>query len=78
MEWISVNDKLPEYDIMVLWIREDGLIFIADIDHDNDWYHFQEIYGNDCLGFDSSKMMEDTIEVKITHWMPLPKPPKTK
>ena len=46
MEWISVKKELPDYDVMVLWIREDGLMFLADIDHDNDWYHFQEIYPN--------------------------------
>lgn len=52
--WISVEDKLPEYDQKVLWCWDDGLISIGRVALDEQ--HIEAGY--------------------ITHWMPLPQPPK--
>jgi len=66
-EWISVNDKLPEFDIPVLIYHHDNphyydsKIEVAKIDSHQKWVipHFCE-----------SSYME-----KVTHWMTLPNPP---
>jgi len=65
--WISVATRLPEYDVRVLWLREDGLMFIDEIDHDNSWKHFKSFY--ETSPFDKG-------EIKITHWRYLPKLPR--
>lgn len=64
MKWISVKEKLPDYDVDVLWIDESGHQFIGEIDHDNDWQNFQS-WNRDF----------DNNVIPITHWMPLPKAP---
>ena len=68
MNWISVKDRLPDWDVYTLWVLKSGIMFIDDIDHDNSWKNFklQHEY-NDFA-------MNHTDE--ITHWMPLPEPPK--
>jgi len=58
--WVSVEKDLPDFDEFVLWTREDGTIFWAEIDHDCSWQTFQEMYG---------KNWENTDITKITHWM---------
>ena len=63
---IKVGNELPDYDEFVLWLREDGIMFIDEIDHDNDWHHFKLTHETDFA--------EQTV--KLTHWRPLPKPPK--
>ena len=64
MKWISVNDELPDFDETVLWTREDGYSFVADIDHDNDWENFKKLYGKN---FDGSY-------TEITHWSKITSP----
>lgn len=70
-EWISVKDKLPDgsnQHIICLINNEP----IACIVHDADI----------CLSLDLSfhwptkKWIKDKYYAKVTHWMPLPKPPK--
>lgn len=65
-EWISVDDRLPDYDEYVLWYRSDGYVFVEGLDKDEDWDTFNDFSGLSWLG--------DNIE--ITHWQPLPEPPK--
>ena len=72
MEWIKVEDRLPYYDISVLWHLESGYIFIDDIDHDSDWETFKVIHKE--IYFGESPGEKDSVD-KITHWMPLPEPP---
>ena len=64
MKWISVDDKLPEPEASVLV------------------YPYQNVYDEDFVitGYYepvmSSWFSERGMEIKVTHWMPLPLPPE--
>ena len=72
-EWISVEDRLPdnkEYDWVLAQVVEDnGFMHIPRVMEyrqlKNDW--FEETYG---------WLSEHNGVFTVTHWMPLPKPPK--
>ena len=72
-EWISVDDRLPdnkEYDWVLAQVVEDnGFMHIPRVmeyrQAKNDW--FEETYG---------WLSEHNGVFTVTHWMPLPKPPK--
>lgn len=77
-QWISVDDRLPELDTdQVLVLDENGNIY-------NTWYdgciddrcrfgHYRAVYNSDTLGFDGVDWVPDE---GVTHWMPMPEPPK--
>lgn len=60
LKWISVKDRLPDFDDPVLWLDEACNIFVSELDKD----------GNAWL--DGEDLIEGT---KVTHWRPLPAPP---
>ena len=72
-EWISVNDRLPdnkEHDWVLAQVVEDnGFMHIPKVmeyrQQRNDW--FEETYG---------WLSEHNGAFTVTHWMPLPEPPK--
>ena len=72
-EWISVDDRLPdnkEYDWVLAQVVEDnGFMHIPTVmeyrQSKNDW--FEETYG---------WLSEHNGVFTVTHWMPLPEPPK--
>ena len=72
-EWISVKDRLPdnkEHDWVLAQVVEDnGFMHIPKVmeyrQQKNDWY--EETYG---------WLSEHNGAFTVTHWMPLPKPPK--
>ena len=72
-EWISVNDRLPEnkeHDWVLAQVVEDnGYMHIPKVmeyrQSKNDW--FEETYG---------WLSEHNGAFTVTHWMPLPQPPK--
>ena len=72
-EWISVDDRLPdnkEYDWVLAQVVEDnGFMHIPTVmeyrQSKNDW--FEETYG---------WLSEHNGTFTVTHWMPLPQPPK--
>ena len=72
-EWISVDDRLPdnkEYDWVLAQVVEDnGFMHIPTVmeyrQSKNDW--FEETYG---------WLSEHNGVFTVTHWMPLPLPPK--
>ena len=61
-EWISVKDRLPEYMCGVIVYIESlcGKNFIDKDIFVNNVFHYQE----------------DNPYINVTHWMPLPEPPK--
>lgn len=80
MEWINVNDRLPDHPaVYVLACMSSGLVLST-------FYCIDKNFFNLCCG---ESLIGDTDEVsahfkhareygyKVTHWMPLPKPPST-
>ena len=66
-EWVSVEERLPDFDVPVLVYVKDifdnkGTISITK-------YTITYDLTNNWLGYENSSF-------KITHWMPLPKPPE--
>ena len=62
-EWISVNDRLPEEKV-------DCIVYYKHAYCDNDDYWAIGI----CF-YDGEKFRID-LAYKVTHWMPIPQPPK--
>lgn len=60
-EWISVNDRLPDPLEDVLVIDSNGNIFISWVKE----------FGNGRFAYENRGDI-----THITHWMPLPEPPK--
>ena len=68
MEWISVEERLPEkYETILLFRPEKGA------EKDQIWcgWRIRHIGGQPAYRTDT----EDRLD-GITHWMPLPEPPK--
>jgi hypothetical protein len=64
MEWISVEDRLPEDGVDVLVYVENNFIFTAShqyVTGGGDYWH---------------EFPPSDIVFKPTHWMPLPEPPE--
>lgn len=66
-DWISVNDRLPEKDVNVLCYTHGDIVEGYLCSNDNVFK--PEI---DCIGY----MQNDVMVIDVTHWMPLPEPPK--
>lgn len=70
-EWISVKDKMPKetyvprvnasYSKVVLAIEHE---YIIGFTKNGEWYN----------GYDDDKSQK--VKRRVTHWMPLPQPPK--
>ena len=63
-KWISVEERLPELGQGVLVYDDCGYMSVADYTHDK---HFPTVYEFHVNG---------EYEPGVTHWMPLPAPPK--
>jgi hypothetical protein len=61
-EWISVDDRLPKRQENVLVASKHGFVCIASLTNN---HRNNKFYDGDGLAINS-----------ITHWMPLPEPPK--
>jgi len=44
-QWIKVIDDLPDYDEFVLWFREDGNMFVSELDKDGNHWLYPMIKG---------------------------------
>lgn len=60
-QWISVKDRLPETIDDVIVCNEYGTVYSAWYNNNNMWVY---------------ALTDVIITCKITHWMPMPKPPK--
>ena len=79
-EWISVNDSLPsKNDKYLVYIRR------CDTKHNNPCSEFMQAvfydkpegtYGKHWLTWYMQFDEYHKYSVKVTHWMPLPEPPK--
>ena len=75
--WVSVNERLPSKSSYVLVHIATGLVtstFYCDLPSFFD-YSCGEAYGDTCensVYFDHARR----YGYKVTHWMPLPEPPK--
>ena len=65
--WIPVTERLPEEHIFVLIRQDDNRIMIAER-VDGDWWYRYFAYDVD--------RWDENEQGTITHWMPLPEPPK--
>ena len=57
-EWISVDDRLPEKDEIVIICTDENFIYAGELIGDT-WF-----------------LDNDSWTETVTHWMPLPLPPK--
>jgi hypothetical protein len=64
-EWISVKDRLPNKDTEVLCCSVRGDLFIGK--------YLEAIYTEDVYVFVDTNRWDAR---SVTHWMPLPEPPK--
>lgn len=72
-KWISVEDRLPESQQMVLGYTPcDGYIFVGFYQKVDSPYW--KSYWNIITAMRSTRKMTK----KVTHWMPLPEPPTMK
>ena len=67
-KWIPVTERLPEDDEVVLIMCKIGKMFVGYHKHLYPGYEFWQI----LTARDSTKKITYTV----THWMPLPEPPK--
>ena len=74
MEWISIKDRLPEDNQNVLFIEKDSQVPISGwFDKKETNKHQQWNEHCNCGGYER----EDKLyQQEVTHWMPLPSPPK--
>ncbi|MCI6163423.1 MAG: DUF551 domain-containing protein [Dialister sp.] len=76
MNWISVNDRLPEDEGYYL-VR----VYYSDIEHCAfevyGWYKGSFIYWAGGMELPVGiNTHGENIPMKVTHWMPLPEPPE--
>ena len=69
-EWISVKDKLP--------LRRKGeiLTFHMIENHKGKIVPYVSIEPTDCLYVYKGKLYSENVGAEVTHWMPMPNPPK--
>lgn len=66
--WISVNDRLPEYDINVFVAMPSGITVGAISDAGDGWlWAVADYIGGDLH---SAECMQDD-DYEVTHWMPI-------
>lgn len=73
-QWISVEERLPEREqsVLVYSPRNEELFKIFDAVFDGEM--FRELDANDY----AETLYTEGSYVGVTHWMPMPEPPKTK
>lgn len=87
-EWISVKDRLPEERVLVnvAWINRNPPPYYANIKdipfsgsavfYNDNWYWDSTTCIDLLAEYGSNEFDLVDKDVEITHWMPLPEPPK--
>jgi Protein of unknown function (DUF551) len=72
MEWISVEERLPEREKeVIIYEKYTSIPIIAWLSWSGNWHS-----SKDHLSINGDGSIDDNIENKfVTHWMPLPEPP---
>ena len=71
MEWISVEDRLPES-------KDDGVLVYFSKTGSVETVHIQDYFDDITAGIDEDGTQSYSKwykSKKVTHWMPLPDPP---
>jgi hypothetical protein len=69
-EWISVDERLPENDVMVIGYTPcDGFMFVG-------YYHEEPKYDWKVWRIVTAMRSTKVMKKRVTHWLPLPQPPK--
>lgn len=71
-KWISVKERLPEINELVVILHEDK----SKLNHRKPPVYFGRWKGADWMEVLDSSDVPWFSETAITHWMPLPKPPE--
>ena len=71
-EWISVKDRLPDEDELRVLVVANGRINDVIL---QGAYELAEYLGNGVWILDNT-LIAETQDFEVTHWMPLPEPPK--
>ena len=66
-KWIPVTERLPEEKQLVLAVCKSGKIFVGD---------YWDCYGTIIWRIRTARDSTKIITQIVTHWMPLPEPPK--
>lgn len=68
--WISADERLPENDVMVIGYTPcDGFMFVG-------YYHEEKEYDWNVWRIITAMRSTKVMKKKVTHWLPLPQPPK--
>ena len=89
-KWISVKDRLPKENtaVNVVWVNHNPKSYYAHIKdkpfvatgvyYDGDWYWWSDVIEDVISEYGGRVNIAGMIDpdIKVTHWMPLPEPPK--
>lgn len=76
IKWININDKLPEDGEEVLVAMKNCNLPIQVYRYGKQWYGSLEVTDSMVDGYCHDREIGDYLSECITHWMPLPEPPK--
>lgn len=89
-EWISVKDRLPENiePVNIVWVNNDPETYYSSIKgkaftgtgyyHNGKWWWYSCVCEDYLCEYGNSPSDEVDDAIEITHWIPLPEPPKEK
>lgn len=75
-EWVSIKDKMPEKfdEVFVAEIINGEIYSYAAATYLGDHFFEAETSGLDAYNYDGGAHI--SLDMGVTHWIPLPKPPK--